>query len=457
MLNVVILAAGKGTRMQSQLPKVLHRIAGKSMLDHVIAQAQQLEPERIIVVVGHGAEQVQQAFAHIPQVEFVVQQPQLGTGHAVQQAVPLLVGGTQPEHSTLILYGDVPMVRHQTMQQLLQARAQGMAVLTEFLDDPSGYGRIVRNTAGSIERIVEHKDATETEKAINEVNTGILATPTADLKNWLARLDNHNAQQEYYLTDVIAFAVADGVAVQAAHPSYAWETMGVNSRAQQAQLERAWQLAQAQLLMDAGVSLADPQRIDIRGSLVCGQDVFIDVGCVFEGEVELADHVHIGPHCVIKNSVLGAHTVVQPFTHIDQSQLAEQVSVGPFTRLRPGTQLDAEVHIGNFVEVKKSHFAAQAKAGHLSYIGDAQVGQRVNIGAGVITCNYDGAHKYPTVIGDDAFIGSDSQLVAPVKIGKNTTVAAGTTVTADTPDQGLVLSRSAQQFKAHWQRPKKES
>lgn len=455
MLNVVILAAGKGTRMQSDLPKVLHRIAGQSMLAHVMQSAQTLQPDAVIVVTGHGAEQVKNTFNHDTAMQFVLQQPQLGTGHAVQQAVPALQGGTDPQDTTLILYGDVPMVQPQTMQALIAARGQGMAVLTEFLSDPTGYGRIVRDAEGRIQRIVEHKDATETERAITEVNTGIIAAPTAQLKDWLARLKNDNAQQEFYLTDIIGFAVEDGVEVNAAHPEHDWETLGVNSRVQQAQLERAWQREQALRLMHAGVTLADPERIDIRGTLECGRDVFIDVGCVFEGHVVLKDGVQIGAHSVIKDTHLGAGTVVHPFSHLDQSHAAAHTSIGPFARLRPGTQLGERAHIGNFVEVKNSQFDTDAKASHLSYIGDAQVGQRVNIGAGVITCNYDGANKFKTVIGDDAFIGSDSQLVAPVVIGKNTTVAAGTTVTRDTEDNGLVLSRTPQHYKAEWQRPKK--
>ena len=455
MLNVVILAAGKGTRMQSDLPKVLHRIAGQSMLAHVLQSAKTLQPDAVIVVTGHGAEQVKNTFNQNADMQFVLQQPQLGTGHAVQQAVPALKGGANPQDTTLILYGDVPMVQPQTMQALIAARGQGMAVLTEFLSDPTGYGRIVRDAEGRIQRIVEHKDASDAERAITEVNTGIIAAPTAQLKEWLARLQNNNAQQEFYLTDIIGFAVQDGVAVNAAHPEYDWETLGVNSRVQQAQLERAWQREQASRLMHAGVTLADPERIDIRGTVACGRDVFIDVGCVFEGHVVLEDGVQIGAHSVIKDAQLGAGTVVHPFSHIDQSQAAAHASIGPFARLRPGTQLGEHTHIGNFVEVKNSQFNTGAKASHLSYIGDAQVGQRVNIGAGVITCNYDGANKFKTVIGDDAFIGSDSQLVAPVVIGKNTTVAAGTTVTRDTQDNGLVLSRTAQHYKAEWQRPKK--
>ena len=457
MLNVVILAAGKGTRMQSDLPKVLHKIAGKSMLAHVVENAQALAPDSIIAVTGHGAEVVEQAFAHEEKLQFVLQQPQHGTGHAVQQAVPQLLAGTESADITLILYGDVPMVQPSTLQRLLAACTEGgMAVLTEFLDEPTGYGRIVRNAEGAIQRIVEQKDASEAELLINEVNTGIMAVPTAALKRWLQRLDNNNAQNEFYLTDVIGFAVSDGVAVVAAHPQASWETLGVNSRLQQSELERAWQHEQALRLMAAGVSLADPARIDIRGSLTCGRDVFIDVGCVFEGDVILADGVQIGPHCVIKNTTLGAGAVIHAFSHLEQSQAAQSVSVGPFARLRPGTQLGDYTHIGNFVEIKNSQFAAHAKASHLSYIGDASVGQRTNIGAGVITCNYDGANKHHTEIGDDVFVGSDSQLIAPVCIGSNTTVAAGSTITKDTPSNGLVLSRVPQTFKPNWQRPQKK-
>lgn len=455
MLNVVILAAGKGTRMQSDLPKVLHPIAGKSMLSHVIEQARALQPDSITVVTGHGAGTVKQRFADEADLQFVLQQPQLGTGHAVQQSVHQLLGGADSTDTTLILYGDVPLVQSSTMQRLIAARGAGMAVLTEFLEDPTGYGRIVRNEAGAIQRIVEHKDASEAEQRINEVNTGIIAAPTAQLKVWLEKLDNNNAQNEFYLTDIIDFAVQDGLIVSAAQPQYSWETHGVNSRLQQAQLERAWQAEQARRLMESGVTLADPARIDIRGTLTCGKDVFIDVGCVFEGDVVLADGVHVGPNCVIKQAQLGAYTVVHAFSHIDQSQAAEQVSIGPFARLRPGTALAEGCHIGNFVEIKNSQFAPKAKASHLSYIGDAEVGQRVNIGAGVITCNYDGANKFKTVIGDDAFIGSDSQLVAPVVIGKNTTIAAGTTVFKDTTDNGLVLSPKTQEQRLEWQRPVK--
>lgn len=455
MLNVVILAAGLGKRMRSALPKVLHPIAGKPMLEHVLDSARALQPDRIIVVVGHGAEEVKARFADQHDLRFVLQQPQQGTGHAVMQAVPELVG-EQAADTTLVLYGDVPLVQTDTLNALLEARQEGLAILTEHLADPSGYGRIVRDAAGAIVRIVEHKDASESERVINEVNTGILAAPTSTLKAWLERLDNHNAQGEYYLTDVVGFAVEDGVSVGAAHPLHAWETLGVNSRVQQAELERAWQLEQAHRLLEQGVTLADPHRFDLRGTLVCGGDVFIDVGCVFEGEVKLGDGVHIGPHCVIKNADLGAGTRIEAFTHIEQSQTNHQVKVGPFARLRPGTDLGVGAQIGNFVEVKNSQFGVGSKASHLSYIGDAVLGQHVNIGAGTITCNYDGANKHQTIIEDDVFIGSDTQIVAPVRVAKGATVGAGTTVTSDVPEGALAISRSPQKHIASWVRPTKK-
>ena len=455
MLNVVILAAGMGKRMRSALPKVLHPIAGKPMLEHVIDSARALNPDRIIVVVGHGAETVQAKFAGQDDLRFVVQAPQQGTGHAVMQAVPELVG-EQPSDTTLVLYGDVPLVQASTLTALLEARQQGLAILTEHLSDPTGYGRIVRNEADAIVRIVEHKDASDSELRINEVNTGIIAAPTPTLKDWLSRLSNNNAQGEYYLTDVVGFAVDDGVQVGAAHPAQSWETMGVNSRVQQAELERAWQQAQAQRLLEQGVTLADPARFDLRGQLECGNDVFIDVGCVFEGQVQLGNGVHIGPHCVLKNVSLGDGARIEAFSHVDQTRAESGVSVGPFARLRPGTVLAADVHIGNFVEVKNSRFGQASKASHLSYIGDAVLGQQVNIGAGTITCNYDGANKHQTIIEDDVFIGSDTQLVAPVTVAKGATVGAGTTVTADVPAGALVISRTPQRTISSWARPTKK-
>ncbi|OZI16081.1 UDP-N-acetylglucosamine diphosphorylase/glucosamine-1-phosphate N-acetyltransferase [Bordetella genomosp. 7] len=456
MLNVVILAAGLGKRMQSDLPKVLHSLAGKPMLEHVLDSARQLEPGRIVVVVGHGAERVRGAYEGRPGLSFALQQPQQGTGHAVQQAVPLLQEDGQDD-VTLVLYGDVPLVQPDTLRRLLQARGQGAAVLTEILDDATGYGRIVRNEQGQVVRIVEHKDATEAERAIREVNTGIMAAPTARLKEWLGRIDNNNAQGEYYLTDVIGLAVADGVAVGAAQPSAGWETLGVNSRVQQAELERRWQLEQARRQLEAGVTLADPARFDVRGTLSCGRDVFIDVGCVFEGKVELADGVRVGPHCVLRDVSVGAGTHIDAFSHIQQATVGRDARIGPYARLRPGASLGDRTHVGNFVEIKNSVLDADSKANHLAYVGDADIGARVNVGAGTITCNYDGANKHRTIIEDDAFIGSDTQLVAPVRVGKGATLGAGTTLTRDAPAGKLTVSRPKQATIDGWQRPQKKS
>ncbi|MGG4578163.1 bifunctional UDP-N-acetylglucosamine diphosphorylase/glucosamine-1-phosphate N-acetyltransferase GlmU [Alcaligenes sp. Me129] len=456
MLNIVILAAGMGKRMQSDLPKVLHPIAGKSMLAHVLDSARELEPEKVVVVVGHGAERVQQTFAQA-ELAFALQQPQHGTGHAVQQAVPELVGGDQEDDATLVLYGDVPLVQADTLRRLLQARGQGVAVLTETLADSTGYGRIIRGADGTVQRIVEHKDASEAERAVKEVNTGILVAPTARLKDWLTRITNDNAQGEYYLTDIIALAVADVVPVQAAQPAAGWETLGVNSRIQQAELERLWQAEQARRLLEKGVTLADPARFDLRGTLECGRDVFIDVGCVFEGKVVLQDGVRVGPHSVLRDVTIGAGTQIEAFSHLQQAQVGEEARIGPYARLRPGAVLANHTHVGNFVEIKNTQLGEGSKANHLAYIGDADVGQRVNIGAGTITCNYDGVNKFRTVIGDDAFIGSDTQLVAPVTVGRGATIGAGTTLVRNAPDDQLTLSRSEQRSVSGWKRPVRKS
>lgn len=453
MLNVVILAAGQGKRMQSDLPKVLHPVAGQPMLAHTIDTARQLDPKRIVVIVGHGGEQVQAAFSDQPDLIFVTQSPQQGTGHAVQQAWPHL-SEDGPGSATLVLYGDVPLVQAPALQRLMAAREGGMAVLTESLSNPEGYGRILRDPEGDVIGIVEHKDASEQQRAITEVNTGILVAPTQQLESWLARVGNSNAQGEYYLTDVVALAVADGVVVGAAQPDASWETLGVNSRLQQAELERAWQREQARRLMEQGVTLADPARFDLRGSLVCGRDVFIDVGCVFEGEVELADGVHVGPHCVISQTKVGRNARIEAFSHVELAQIGDQARVGPYARLRPGARLGERAQAGNFVEIKNSILGADSKANHLAYVGDATIGERVNIGAGTITCNYDGVNKHQTVIEDDVFIGSDTQLVAPVHVGRGATVGAGTTLTSDAPEGRLTLSRSQQKTIFGWTRPR---
>jgi bifunctional UDP-N-acetylglucosamine pyrophosphorylase/glucosamine-1-phosphate N-acetyltransferase len=450
ILNVVILAAGQGKRMHSNLPKVLHPVAGKALVRHVIDAARALSPVSLCVVYGHGGDIVRAALP-ADDLSWALQEPQLGTGHAVQQALPHL----DPAGMTLVLYGDVPLTQVDTLKRLLHAAGDGLAVLTVTLADPTGYGRIVRDDAGRVVRIVEQKDATEAERAIREINTGIMAIPTARLAGWLAGLSNNNAQGEYYLTDVIAAAVAEGVPVAAAQPQGEWEVLGVNSKVQLAELERIQQLRIAQRLLENGVRLADPARIDVRGDLTCGRDVAIDVNCVFEGAVVLADAVDIGPNCVLKNVRIAAGARIAAFSHLEDAVVGPDCIVGPYARLRPGAELGPEVHIGNFVEVKNSTIAAQSKANHLAYIGDARIGQRVNVGAGTITCNYDGANKHLTVIEDDVFIGSDTQLVAPVTVGRGATLGAGTTLTKDAPPDALTVSRAKQMSLAGWQRPVK--
>lgn len=455
-LSVVILAAGKGTRMQSDLPKVLHPIAGKSMLEHVVDNAKALS-SNITVVIGHGAEQIKSQFPSRSILNFAVQKPQQGTGHAVQQAVPNLIDEGEND-LTLILYGDVPLVQTETLQKLIDVARDnhGIGLLTEILDDPKGYGRIVRNEEDQIVRIVEQRDAKPEELEIKETNTGILCAPTQKLKDWLGRIDNNNAQREYYLTDIIALAVQDGIPVSAAHPDASWETAGVNSRIQQAKLERFWQEEQANRLLEQGVTLADPKRFDLRGKLNCGRDVFIDVNCVFEGEVELGDNVRIGPNCIIKNSKIEDGTVIDAFSHIDDSYIQQEAVVGPYARLRPGTRLGKQSHVGNFVELKKTTLGNSSKANHLSYLGDTEVGQNVNIGAGTITCNYDGANKHKTIIKDRVFVGSGSLLIAPVEVGQGATLGAGTTLRNNAPDNQLTLTRSEEISKSDWKRPVKK-
>ena len=448
-MNILILAAGQGKRMHSALPKVLHPVAGQPMLARVIASARALDPTRIIVVVGHGADAVRNRL-DATDLRWVTQSPQLGTGHAVQQAVPEL----EPSVPTLILYGDVPLTRVSTLQGLCAAAMGTLGVLTVTLPDPHGYGRIVREN-DQVVRIVEERDASNGERAIREVNTGILVAPTPALIGWLARLRNDNAQGEYYLTDVIAMAVADGLQVATYQPADLWETSGVNSKRQLAELERIAQREAAGVLLDQGVSLIDPARIDIRGSLTCGRDVTIDINCLFEGAVVLGDQVSVGANCVLRNVRVGAGTRIEPFSHLDDAVVGEACRIGPYARLRPGTALARDVHLGNFVEVKASLVGAGSKANHLAYVGDATVGARVNIGAGTITCNYDGVNKHRTVIEDDAFIGSDSQLVAPVRVGRGATLGAGTTLTRDAPPDQLTVSRSKQMSVAAWKRPTK--
>lgn len=450
-MNIVILAAGMGKRMNSDLPKVLHSLAGKPLLAHVLDTARSLSPDKLIVVYGHGGEQVQQRITGAD-LAFVEQAPQLGTGHAVMQALSLLDEAVP----TLVLYGDVPLIGRASLSRLVDAAGRDkLGILTAELDDPTGYGRIIRENR-QINRIVEQKDASQDELAVKEINTGIMVIPTVPLKRWLSSLSNDNAQGEYYLTDIVCKAVAEEVEVTSAQPDAIWETLGVNSKRQLAELERIYQKNMADALLDKGVGLADPGRIDIRGSLTCGRDVFIDVNCVFEGNVILADGVSIGANCVVKDCTIGQNAQIRPFCHLDGAKIGALSLIGPYARLRPGAELGEEVHIGNFVEIKNSQIAAQSKANHLAYVGDSTVGARVNIGAGAITCNYDGANKHKTVIEDDVFIGTNCELVAPVKVGIGATVGAGTTLTRDVPAGSLTVSRAKQTTINDWKRPVKE-
>ncbi|MDD2872300.1 MAG: bifunctional UDP-N-acetylglucosamine diphosphorylase/glucosamine-1-phosphate N-acetyltransferase GlmU [Azoarcus sp.] len=450
-MEVVILAAGQGKRMRSVLPKVLQPIAGKPMLAHVLGAARELDAKRICVVYGHGGEVVRERL-DAPDLAWALQSPQLGTGHAVQQALPHLTDGSL----ALVLYGDVPLISVATLRRLAQAAGnKRLSLLTVELEQPAGYGRILRDGAGRVQRIVEEKDASAAEKQVREVNTGILVAPVARLRDWLGRIGNDNAQGEYYLTDIIGMAVAEDVEVVTVQPGAVSETLGVNSKAQLAELERLHQAATARRLLDEGVTLIDPARIDVRGELICGRDVEIDVNCVFEGRVELGDGVVIGANCVIRDSRIGAGTRVAPFSHLDSTTMGEACVIGPYARTRPGTVLGQDVHVGNFVEIKNSVVADHSKANHLAYVGDADVGQRVNIGAGTITCNYDGAFKHRTVIEDDVFIGSDTQLVAPVRVGRGATLGAGTTLTKDAPPEQLTVSRTRQLSISSWKKPVK--
>jgi bifunctional UDP-N-acetylglucosamine pyrophosphorylase/glucosamine-1-phosphate N-acetyltransferase len=458
-MNIVILAAGMGKRMQSALPKVLHPLAGKPLLSHVIATARSLAPTKLCVIYGHGADAVLELLARLDgasgasaeKIAAALQEPQLGTGHAVMQALPLL----DDDVPTLILYGDVPLTTTASLQRLLDAAGKDrLGILTVVQDNPFGLGRILR-ADGHIVAIVEEKDASSEQRQIKEINSGIIVAPTACLKKWLAALSNDNAQREYYLTDIVAQAVADGVPVVSAQPGAEWEVAGVNSKVQLAQLERIHQSNIAHALLEQGVTLMDPARIDVRGELICGRDVTIDVGCVFEGRVELGDGVTVGPHNVLIDASIAAGVQIKPFCHIEQAVVGAGSIIGPYARLRPGAVLADDVHIGNFVEIKNTQVGSHSKANHLAYIGDATIGERVNIGAGTITCNYDGANKFRTVIEDDAFIGSDSQLIAPVTVGKGATLAAGTTLSKDAPAGKLTLSRTKQTTIDGWKRPVK--
>lgn len=451
-LNIVILAAGKGTRMHSDKPKVLHAVAGKPLLGHVVACAEQLSAHKIVVVYGFGGQAVPQAFSD-RKLLWAEQAQQLGTGHAVQQALPQL----DDDGISMILLGDVPLIEAATCQQLLQKAEHGLVLLSVKKADPTGYGRIVRTAQGQVSAIVEHKDASQAQRAIDEVNSGIMAMPNRWLKQWLGALSNDNSQGEYYLTDIVAMANRDGVAVDAVITDDEWQVAGINSKQDLAAVERVYQMRKAQALLQAGVTLADPARIDIRGELTVGRDVEIDVGCIFEGSVSLGDGVKVGAYSVLRETSIGAGTQIAPYTHTDQVTVANDCRIGPYARLRPGTELANETHVGNFVELKNAQVDVGSKINHLSYVGDSTVGKHVNIGAGTITCNYDGANKFRTVIEDHAFIGSDSQLVAPITIGAGATIGAGSTITKDAPAGELTLSRGRQATIKGWKRPVKKS
>ena len=451
-LSIIILAAGQGTRMRSALPKVLHPLGGMPLLQHVIRTAQTLSPDRIAIVYGHGGEQVKKALSHEP-VDWILQDQQLGTGHAVDQAMP----SVRDEDTVLVLYGDVPLIQSGTLTALVEKAGAGqLAVLTAELDNPQGYGRMLRDDKGQLVGIVEQKDASEAQLAIREINSGFLAAPAGHLRSWLQRLDNSNAQGEYYLTDIIAMAASDGVVVESTGAAHEYEILGINDRVQLAQLERTWQQQQAEALMRSGVTLADPARLDIRGDVSAGQDCCIDINVVLEGKVTLGERVNIGPGCVIKNATIGDDVDIFAHCVIEDGVIGAACRIGPFARIRPETTLSEQVHIGNFVEIKKSTVARGSKINHLSYIGDTCMGSGVNVGAGTITCNYDGAYKHLTEIGNNVFIGSDTQLVAPVKVGDGATIGAGSTITRDVPDNELTLSRSKQQTITGWKRPVKD-
>jgi bifunctional UDP-N-acetylglucosamine pyrophosphorylase / glucosamine-1-phosphate N-acetyltransferase len=450
-LEILILAAGLGKRMRSSLPKVLHPLAGRPLLAHVLDTARELSPRKIVVVHGHGAEQVKQALPE-NDLEWVLQAEQLGTAHAVMQAMPL-VGA---DADVLVLYGDVPLVRAATLKRLLGAAGDGLAVLTAELEEPAAYGRVVRDVTGRVKRVVELRDASPAEREIREINAGFYALSAKRLSAWLKKVDNRNAQKEYYLTDLVALAVAEGVPVAAVKVEDAWEAAGVNSKGELAALERRYQGMASQQLLEMGVTLTDPARIDVRGALECGRDVTIDVNCVFEGQVKLGDGVRIGVNCVLRNVTVAAGTEILPFCHLEDSSIGERCRIGPYARLRPGNALADGVHIGNFVEVKASRLGAGSKANHLSYLGDSEIGARVNVGAGTITCNYDGAAKHRTVIEDDCFIGSDATLVAPVRIARGSYIGAGSTISKDTPASQLTVARARQVSIPAWKPPRKK-
>lgn len=451
-LSIVILAAGQGTRMRSRVPKVLHRVAGRTLLEHVWQTASSLRHDSMIVVYGHGGKQVPDTLAHLD-VEWVEQPEQLGTGHAVAQALPHI----DDSDDVMILYGDVPLIAADTLQRLHAAAGDsGFAMLTAIMQEPAGYGRIVRDRFGEVMRIVEEKDASEDERAILEINTGMMVVRGGLLKQWIGALDNKNRQGEYYLTDIVSMAVREGITIECIHPHNLNEIMGINDRAQLARVEHTWRMLQADQLMRDGITLIDPARFDLRGSLTAGTDTIIDINVIIEGDVSLGDDVRIGANCVLRNVVVGNGVEIQPNCVIEQSTIGSHCRIGPFARIRPESRLADDVHVGNFVEVKKSDIGSGSKVNHLSYIGDTEIGRSVNVGAGTITCNYDGANKHKTIIEDNVFIGSDTQLVAPVRVAAGATIGAGTTITRDVEADTLAISRPEQRTVKGWKRPKKD-
>ncbi len=449
MIDIIILAAGKGTRMKSELPKVMHQIDGQSMLARVIATAKTLKPKKIISVIGYGADVIKEQFESDKTLVFAIQEKQLGTGHAVQQAIPFL-----SEDYSLILYGDVPLISQSLLEQLVKSSSAGIGLITFEKENPTGYGRVVRHE-GEIKKITEEKDCNPAEKQIKEINTGIMCIKTELLINWLEKIDNKNAQQEYYLTDIIALAVSDKIKVGHVIAKQEHEIQGVNSVSELIYLERVVLQDKAKQLIEAGVRIQDPNRIDIRGELICEEGVIIDIGCIFEGKVILKKNVSVGPYNIIKDTTIDEGSHLQAFNHIDTAKIGKECKIGPYTRIRPGSELNQDVHLGNFVETKNTKIDDHSKVNHLSYLGDSQIGKNVNVGAGTITCNYDGANKHLTTVEDDVFIGSDTQLIAPVTIKKGSTIGAGSTITKDTEADKLTISRAKQVTISSWNRPKK--
>ncbi|UOF93666.1 MAG: bifunctional UDP-N-acetylglucosamine diphosphorylase/glucosamine-1-phosphate N-acetyltransferase GlmU [Bordetella sp.] len=456
MLNIIIIAAGIGKRMNSNIPKSLHKLAGRYFLDHILESAEALKPSSINIVVGYGAEQIKSIYKHKTYINFIIQKNQMGTGHAVQQAIQYLSEKESKENLTLILYGDVPLIKIETLKILINNCSEGIAILTNMINDSRGYGHIIRDKDDRVLDIIEDEDSSEIQHKIQEINTGILVASTPKLKYWLSQLNNNNKKREYYLTDIIPLAIKDDVFINTYKLNSNWEGLGVNTKIQQVQLERLWQKQQAYNQIKKGVTIIDPERFDLRGKLYCGQEVFIDINCIFEGDVHLGDNTYIGPNCILKNVHVESGSIVDAYSHLQEAYLCKDVRVGPFSRLRPKVELGQKSCIGSFVEIKNSKIGDRTKTNHLSYIGDAYIGNDVNIGAGTITCNYDGINKSNTIIEDKAFIGSNSQLIAPIRVGQNATIAAGTVLTKDAPREQLTIARTKQISIKNWNKLRKK-